>query len=165
MLRSLATGSVGFGVTAASTFAPALGLSLTQQRIGFAFGIALIVLGATLFYLDRKRSNLGDQLNSQMKYGKSLLAELTAPAKPEGGPGNWSLEFGDAPQEWWKKAEEFFERSKRLLIEQQIALLEEFEAGYNQRCRKQREALDKEPAAENVLDFCHCHPAWPCADS
>lgn len=169
MLRSLGTGSVGLGVTVASTFAPALGLSLTQQRIGFACGVALIILGAIFFYLDRKRSNLGDQLNSQMRDGQALLAELTAPAKPEGGPGNWSLEFGDAPQEWHDKAEDFFERSKELLVEQHIALLEEFEAGYNERCHKQRERLGKEPdvidarrsTAENVLAFANATQRGP----
>lgn len=36
-------------MTLASTFAPALGLSAQQQRIGFVIGIALVVLGGALW--------------------------------------------------------------------------------------------------------------------
>jgi hypothetical protein len=163
MVKSLATGLVGLGVTVASTFAPSLGLSLTQQRIGFVFGIALIALGAILFYLDREWSNLGDQLKLLIQDGIRLVAELSAPPQPEVSNGIWSLEFGEAPQEWWDKAEDFFNRSKRLLDGQHPALLPNFEDGFNGHLRRERNAqgakgdsaIDDQPSssAERMLAF------------
>lgn len=48
-------GVVGVGLTVASTFAPSLGLSVHQQRIGFGIGIFLVLLGILLFVLERRR--------------------------------------------------------------------------------------------------------------
>jgi hypothetical protein len=47
---SIATAALGLGFTIASTFAGSLGLSVHQQRIGFAVGVVLIVLGAILYF-------------------------------------------------------------------------------------------------------------------
>jgi hypothetical protein len=46
---SIATAALGLGFTIASTFAGSLGLSVHQQRIGFAVGVVLIVLGGVLY--------------------------------------------------------------------------------------------------------------------
>jgi hypothetical protein len=154
MLRSLATGSVGLGVTAASTFAPALGLSLTQQRIGFAFGVALIIFGVILFYLDRSRAELGDQIDSMIQEGIRLVAELSIPVEPERIEGDVKIEFGDAPQERWDKADEFFKASDQVLKEHHPALLKNFEEGFNGHLRKEREAKSQpDPAQDERSNF------------
>ncbi|MGH3427768.1 MAG: hypothetical protein ACREP9_05480, partial [Candidatus Dormibacteraceae bacterium] len=56
VLPALATALAGLGLTIASTFAPSLGLSLHQQRIGFAFGVLLIFIGGLLLLLHRRRN-------------------------------------------------------------------------------------------------------------
>jgi hypothetical protein len=63
MPRAIGTALVGLGLTIASTFAPALGLSQHSQRIGFAAGIALIVAGAVLFVSHRKKGELPPMVN------------------------------------------------------------------------------------------------------
>jgi hypothetical protein len=50
---ALAASCLGGGVTLASTFAPALGLSFHQQRIGFAVGIFLMLIGGALYLYQR----------------------------------------------------------------------------------------------------------------
>jgi hypothetical protein len=52
--KAIAAGITGLGVTIASTFAPSLGLSIHAQRIGFALGLGLMLLGA-LAYLRARR--------------------------------------------------------------------------------------------------------------
>ncbi len=49
MHRAIGTGLAGVGVTIISTFAPSLGLSLHQQRIGFAIGVLLMLAGIGIF--------------------------------------------------------------------------------------------------------------------
>lgn len=56
MLRAISTVCTGLGVTLASTFAASLGLSVHQERIGFAVGIALILVGCILFVRSWKTS-------------------------------------------------------------------------------------------------------------
>lgn len=85
--------------------------------------------------------NLPEQLDALMREGIELLDELMAPAQPEEtGEGEWSLEFGDAPREWRDKANAFYKRIRDLLIAEYPALIPDFESGYNERLRKQREA-------------------------
>lgn len=55
MRRAAAAGVGGFGVTIASTFAPSLGLTVHQQRIGFVVGVALIVLAAVLLVAQARK--------------------------------------------------------------------------------------------------------------
>lgn len=59
MLRAVGTGLLGAGVTLASTFAASLGLSLQQQRIGFAIGVVLILIGVALFFSGRRQPTFG----------------------------------------------------------------------------------------------------------
>jgi hypothetical protein len=58
MLRGISTALAGLGVTFASTFTSSLGLSVHQERIAFAAGIALTLVGIGLFLWDwhRKRA-------------------------------------------------------------------------------------------------------------
>jgi hypothetical protein len=55
MLRGAGATIAGFGVTIASTFVPSLGLSVHQKRIGFAIGVALILVGVVLLIRWRGR--------------------------------------------------------------------------------------------------------------
>jgi hypothetical protein len=57
VLRAGATAFIGLGVTLASTFISALHLSEHQQQVGFALGVALILLGAMLFVRSVKTSS------------------------------------------------------------------------------------------------------------
>jgi len=83
MPRAAGSVVVGLGLTFASTFAPALGLSVHQQRIGFALGIALVVVGCTIFFLDRRHGPASPRL----QLGTPATASNAAlPVK--GGPGN-----------------------------------------------------------------------------
>lgn len=66
---SIATAALGLGVTLASTFASSLGLSVHQQRIGFAVGIVLIAIGAA-FYLRRP----GDRAQAEPDHSISSVA-------------------------------------------------------------------------------------------
>lgn len=61
MLRAASTAIVGVGVTLASTFAPSLGLSVHQQRVGFAIGVILIVAGAVTFAMSKRRNDDRDK--------------------------------------------------------------------------------------------------------
>lgn len=56
----IATASLGGGVTLASTFADSLGLSVHQQRIGFAIGV-ILMLGSLVFFLYERRLRPGHQ--------------------------------------------------------------------------------------------------------
>lgn len=56
MLRVAAAALSGIGVTTASTFAGSLGLSLTQQRIGFVIGVVLIMIAGGLLLLHLRRA-------------------------------------------------------------------------------------------------------------
>lgn len=60
MVRGIGTGVVGAGVTLVSTFAGSLGLSLHQQRIGFALGALLMLGGIGLLVSDHVRRKRGD---------------------------------------------------------------------------------------------------------
>ncbi len=68
MLRAISTAIVGLGVTLASTFAPSLGLSVHQQRIGFAVGVVLILVAGVGLWIDRKHRSRGDS-NRKLSHG------------------------------------------------------------------------------------------------
>ncbi len=66
--RAISTGVVGAGVTLVSTFAQSLGLSITQQRLGFLLGVTLICIGAILFYR-RGRQKDAEKSDTNINYG------------------------------------------------------------------------------------------------
>jgi hypothetical protein len=72
MRLAIPAGVAGTGMTLASTFASALGLSVHQQRIGFAFGVFLIALGLGLyFYQHRNRPPAGSGAgDTNVNYGR-----------------------------------------------------------------------------------------------
>jgi hypothetical protein len=104
---------------------------------------------------------LADQLDALMREGMELLDELMAPAQAEEtGEGEWALEFGDAPPEWNDKANAFYKTIKDLLAAEHPALIPDFEKGYNERLRIQRERRkvarerpDNRSQAQRTLDF------------
>jgi hypothetical protein len=109
----------------------------------------------------KQPKTLADRLDALMREGIDLLDELMAPAQAEEtGEGVWALEFGDAPAEWWDKADAFYKRIKNLLIAEHPALLSDFERGYNERLRIEREREEDAPQrpdsrsqAQKILDF------------
>jgi hypothetical protein len=104
---------------------------------------------------------LAAQLDALMREGMELLDELMAPAQAkETGEGVWGLDFGDAPTEWWDKADAFNTRIRDLLTAEHPALLPDFERGYNERLHIQRERETVAPrqsasrsTAQKMLDF------------
>lgn len=102
---------------------------------------------------------LDHQLDSLIREGIDLVAELNVPAEPEKTKGGWKLEGGDAPEEWWEKADDFTTRIRELLIERHPALLTDYRDGYNAHVRKEREedqtkgdpAKDKRSDGEKML--------------
>lgn len=54
-LGAIGSFAFGVGLTIASAFAVSLGLSVTQQRIGFAAGVVLMCAGAALFFVGKGR--------------------------------------------------------------------------------------------------------------
>ena len=51
---AIAAGCLGAGMNLVSLFAPVLGLSASTQRIGFAFGVMLMLLGVALYFRQRQ---------------------------------------------------------------------------------------------------------------
>jgi hypothetical protein len=106
-------------------------------------------------------ASLADQLDALMREGMALLGELMVPAQAEEtNEGEWALEFGDAPVTWRDKANAFYKKSRDLLVAEKPALLPDFERGYNERLRIQREREqvasqqpDRRSRAQKMLDF------------
>ena len=111
----------------------------------------------------RRRPPLADRLDSLMREGMELHVELTAPPQAEEtGEGEWAMEFGDAPPEWNDKADAFYKKARDLLSAEHPALLPDFEKGFNERLRIQRERetrkvasqqSDNRSQAQRTLDF------------
>lgn len=108
-----------------------------------------------------RAKKLADQLDDLMREGMALLDELMAPAQAEEtSEGVWGLDFGDAPAEWWDKADAFYKTIRDLLAAEHPASIPDFERGYNERLRiqREREAVaprqpDSRSTAQKVLDF------------
>lgn len=88
-------------------------------------------------------ADLADQLDSLMRDGIDLVAELSEPVRPEKTEGGWKLD-GGAPFSWWEKADGFSRRIRELLIERHPALLTDYRDGYNAHVKKEREDGKKE---------------------
>lgn len=96
-----------------------------------------------------------------MREGMGLLDELMTPAQAEEtSEGVWALGFGDAPDEWWDKADAFYKQISDLLTAEHPALLPDFEKGFNERLRIQSEREEVAPQrpenrshAQKMLDF------------
>lgn len=80
-LGTISTGVAGIGLTVASTFASSLGLSLHQERIGFAIGIFLIFAAGVLFVVGlraqkKKLLPLLDRLRLKIDEAKALAKQM-----------------------------------------------------------------------------------------
>jgi hypothetical protein len=114
-------------------------------------------------------ADLGGQLDSLMREGVDLVAELNEPVQPEKTTGGWKLEGGDAPDEWWDKADDFAKRIRELLIERHPALLTDYRDGYNAHVKKERKddqktsnpAEDKRSTAEKMLGLANFERSGP----
>jgi hypothetical protein len=84
-----AAGCLGGGVTLASTFAPALGLSVHQQRIGFAVGVLLMLLGVVLYLRQQKSKgsnpHAAQQIRDEIVYILKRLDEMEGSRPPFSG--------------------------------------------------------------------------------
>lgn len=98
----------------------------------------------------RSSDVLCDQLDSLMREGMKLVDEFNDPVKPQKTNGGWQLEGGDAPEQWWEKADEFTKRARELLADQHPALLTDYRDGYNAHLKKEREETKERQAAEDT---------------
>ena len=114
-------------------------------------------------------ADLGGQLDSFMREGIDLVAEMDEPVQPEKTTDGWKLEGGDAPDEWWDQADDFAKRIRELLIERHPALLTDYRDGYNAHVRKERKddqeesdpAKDKRSTAEKMLGLANFERSGP----
>jgi hypothetical protein len=131
-------------VTLASTFASSLGLSLEQQRIGFAVGVLIMVVGATLFVRGRtvraKRhsdqegagTDLEDRaykgrLEAHHRIGLERLTEIENARHQRHLPGLGGAEFEARATEDAKRHEQWWTEEARDLLSASPQLSEYFD--------------------------------------
>lgn len=91
--------------------------------------------------------DLRRRIDELMRRGMNVVDELSESVVPEETkPGVWQISGGEAPEEWWKKADDLFQEARNLLKDHQPALLKDFEEGYN---RKFRPTDSPEPAEQS----------------
>jgi hypothetical protein len=105
---------------------------------------------------------LATQLDSLMRSGIDLLAELSVPAQPTVTNGVLRIDGEEAPDEWQEKADAFHQEIRSLLTARHPALLSVFAEGFNghfrkkqenQEARKRHPAPDRRSTTEKVLDM------------
>jgi hypothetical protein len=88
----------------------------------------------------RNPDSIESEIDSLMREGIDLVEELSIPTQPERSEAGFStIVGGDAPDDWWEKAEEFVKSARSLLTERQPALLKDFEEGFNGHIHQHRE--------------------------
>ncbi len=107
MQPAIGTALTGLGVTIASTFAPSLGLTLHQQRVGFAFGVALMLAGAVLFAFGWRHRGLPAELRSEIVAIQRELVRIENRRVANGG-SIWPIKqpYLDLPSEAWSAHKE-----------------------------------------------------------
>jgi len=93
--------------------------------------------------------DLPSALDSLIRAGMALYAELSAPVQPEVRGSTVEVAGGEAPDDWQEKASTFRQKIHRLLKAQSPALLPIFRDGCNTHLQKQRETQDQVPAEDN----------------
>jgi|GEM_PF-2858232 len=131
MLRAIGPTTAGVGMSIASTFAPSLGLSLQQQRIGFVFGVTLIVVGVVLFVQARGRRRPPEAVHtapapapaaSGRVYGAAAIRQAISEDLPQPGGEMKSMQL------MREMLVEQPEQEKRDLIESEfVAMIDEGE--------------------------------------
>ncbi len=88
-------------------------------------------------------ANLAGQLDSLIREGKELVAELSTPVQPE--RLNWvsKIKGGGPPAEWQEKADAFRQRSMDLLEARHPALATDLRDGVKKHFEMEREAKEK----------------------
>jgi hypothetical protein len=104
--------------------------------------------------------SLASELDNFAREGIALISEMDTPVTPEQVEGGWKLEAGNAPDDWWEKADGFAQRVRELLLERHPVLLKDYADGYNAHLRKERKERevatpepDKRPVGEKLLDL------------
>lgn len=94
MLRAAASFVGGIGVTVASTFASSLGLTVHEQRFGFALGVAMILFAIGLFAYERRDATRRSR-QAQIDEGDSeqRLTDAGIPFSDDGVQGDLSFRF------------------------------------------------------------------------
>ncbi len=114
--------------------------------------------------------DLAEKIDALMREGVDLVAEVNVPVQPEKIKDGWKLEGGDAPDEWWDKADDFAKRARDLLLDGRPALLTDYRDGYNAHLKKEREdsrkekddlANDKRSTAKKMLDLANYERSGP----
>jgi len=113
-------------------------------------------------------ASIASKIDSIMREGLDLVGELSAPVEPERtGSGNWKLEGGDAPDEWWEEADSFTKRARTMLVDDgHPALLTDYRDGFNDHLEKEREARrdpdeDTQSTAKKMLDLANFERSGP----
>jgi hypothetical protein len=103
-----------------------------------------------------------------MREGISLVDELNVPVAPVKIEGGWKLEGGDAPDDWWDKADDFTRQVREALIEHHPALLTDYRDGYNAHVKKEGTdrskrdpSQDKRSTAEKMLALANYERSGP----
>lgn len=110
--------------------------------------------------------DLAEQIDTFMREGIDLVAEFSESVEPEKTDDGWKLEGGDAPDEWWDKADDFAKRIRKLLLDRRPALLTDYRDGYTGHVKKEREAdKESEPdtrsTAKKMLDLANYECSGP----
>lgn len=109
---------------------------------------AALALVAASFYsfhrarvkVESERESLPGKIDDLHRYGLNLLDEVSEEPKPkEVAKGQWSIEFGEAPSDWWDKAAAFDQMIRDLFVARYPALLSDYAAGANEHLRQERE--------------------------
>jgi hypothetical protein len=90
--------------------------------------------------------DLRGRIDDLMRRGMEVVDELSEPVVPEEtSSGVWKISGGGAPDEWWDKADDFFQEARRLLKDHQPALLKDFEEGFNRKTRPDESSRPVDP--------------------
>jgi hypothetical protein len=80
--------------------------------------------------------DLRGRIDDLMRQGMEIVDEVSEPVVPEEtSNGVWMISGGDAPDDWWDKADDFLQEARTLLRDHQPALLKDFEEGFNRKLR------------------------------
>jgi len=97
--------------------------------------------------------DLRRRIDELMIRGIDVVDELSKSVIPqETGSGVWMISGGDAPDEWWEKADEVFQEARSLLKCHQPALLKDFEEGVNRKLRSTELSSSVDPTRDRRTD-------------